>query len=50
MSYVYVKVSDKAHQKLLNFLETLDGADGFQSYISCHNKDEFIKSVAEDLK
>lgn len=50
MAYVYIKCTGKAHSKIIDLLNGIPGEDGMITYISCHGKEDFIESVAEDLK
>jgi hypothetical protein len=49
MAYVYVKCKGKAHAKIIDALNDIDGEEGLECYISCHGKDDFIESVGEQM-
>jgi hypothetical protein len=50
MAYIYIKCTGKAHSKIIDLLNDIPGEDGMETYISCHGKDDFIESVADELK
>jgi hypothetical protein len=54
MSYIFIECVGEAHKDMLKhideYLDDCNGTKGFRRYISCHDKDDFIESVADALK